>query len=146
MFRVLENTQSINPKLYIDSSSCKVIMSPFKRKVKMSPHVFRVISLLCRNYLSGGRSTYGGDNFESERNCKISDDNGIRWIESSNNKATTLLGLSKRQIIRLKNKVRRDNLMGIVHGNCGRTPKIAIDKETKEIILNPRLFLKVRYG
>ena len=54
----------------------------------------------------------------------------------SNNKAATLLGLSKRQIIRLKNKVRRDNLKGIVHGNCGRTPKIAIDKETKEIILN----------
>ncbi len=54
----------------------------------------------------------------------------------SNNKAATLLGLSKRQIIRLKHKVRRDNLMGIVHGNCGRTPKIAIDKETKEIILN----------
>src|SRR5581483_6592132 len=36
--------------------SCKVIMSPFKRKEKMSPHGFRVISLLCRNYLSGGRS------------------------------------------------------------------------------------------
>ena len=54
----------------------------------------------------------------------------------SNNKAATLLGLSKRQIIRLKNKVRRDNLMGIIHGNRGRTPKIAITKETKEIILN----------
>jgi transposase len=54
----------------------------------------------------------------------------------SNNKAATLLGLSKRQIIRLKNKVRRDNLLGIVHGNRGRTPKIAIDKGTKEIILN----------
>lgn len=56
--------------------------------------------------------------------------------KTSNNQAATLLGLSKRQIIRLKNKVRRDNLMGIVHGNRGRTPKIAVAKETKEIILN----------
>jgi len=56
--------------------------------------------------------------------------------KTSNNQAATLLGLSKRQIIRLKNKVRRDNLMGIIHGNRGRTPKIAIAKETKETILN----------
>lgn len=62
----------------------------------------------------------------------------------SNNKATTLLGLSKRQIIQLKNKVRRDNLMGIVRGNCGRTPKIAIAKEIKEIILN--LYLNTYNG
>jgi transposase InsO family protein len=62
----------------------------------------------------------------------------------SNNKAATLLGLSKRQIMRLKNKVRRDNLMGIVHGNCGRTPKIAIAKETKEIIIN--LYLNTYNG
>ena len=47
--------------------------------------------------------------------------------KTSNNKASTLLGLSKRQIIRLKKKVRRDNLMGIVHGNRGKTPKIAIN-------------------
>ncbi len=40
----------------------------------MSPHGFRVISLLYRNYLSGGRNTHGGDNFESERNYKISGD------------------------------------------------------------------------
>ncbi len=56
--------------------------------------------------------------------------------KTSNNQASALLGLSKRQIIRLKSKVRRDNLLGIVHGNRGRTPKIAIAKETKEIILN----------
>jgi transposase len=62
----------------------------------------------------------------------------------SNNKAATLLGLSKRQIIRLKNKVRRDNLMGIIHGNRGRTPKIAITKEIKEIILN--LYLNTYNG
>jgi len=62
----------------------------------------------------------------------------------SNNEAATLLGLSKRQIIRLKNRVRKDNLMGIVHGNRGRTPKIAIAKETKEVILN--LYLNTYNG
>jgi transposase len=56
--------------------------------------------------------------------------------KTSNNQAATLLGLSKRQIIRLKSKVRRENLLGIVHGNRGRTPKMAVAKETKEIILN----------
>jgi transposase len=64
--------------------------------------------------------------------------------KTSNNKAATLLGLSKRQIIRLKNKVRRDDLMGIVHGNRGRIPKIAITKETKEITLN--LYLNTYNG
>lgn len=54
----------------------------------------------------------------------------------SNNQASTLLGLSTRQIIRLKNKVRTHNLKGIVHGNRGKTPKIAIDKGTIETILN----------
>jgi hypothetical protein len=34
--------------------------------------------------------------------------------------------------------------MGIVHGNCGRTPKIAIAKEIKEIILN--LYLNTYNG
>jgi transposase len=62
----------------------------------------------------------------------------------SNNQASTLLGLSKRQIIRLKNKVRRDNLLGIVHGNRGKTPKIAIDKGTIETILN--LYLNTYSG
>ncbi len=62
----------------------------------------------------------------------------------SNNQAATLLGLSKRQIIRLKNKIRRDNLRGIVHGNRGRTPKIAVAKETKETILN--LYLNTYNG
>jgi hypothetical protein len=49
-------------------------MSPFKPKEKMSPHGFRVISLLCRNYPSGGRNIYGDENFESERNYKIPGD------------------------------------------------------------------------
>ena len=62
----------------------------------------------------------------------------------SNNQAATLLGLSTRQIIRLKSKVRGADLRGIVHGNRGRTPKIAVAKETKEMILN--LYLNTYNG
>jgi len=65
-------------------------------------------------------------------------------IKISNNQAATLLGLSTRQIIRLKSKVRGADLRGIVHGNRGRTPKIAVAKETKEMILN--LYLNTYNG
>src|SRR3990170_1669848 len=62
----------------------------------------------------------------------------------SNNQAATLLGLSTRQIIRLKSKVRGADLRGIVHGNRGKPPKTAIGKETKETILN--LYLNTYNG
>jgi transposase len=62
----------------------------------------------------------------------------------SNNQAASLLGLSKRQIIRLKNKVREVDLSGIVHGNRGKPPKTTIGKETKETILN--LYLNTYNG
>src|SRR3989337_198399 len=62
----------------------------------------------------------------------------------SNNQAASLLGLSTRQIIRLKSKVRGADLRGIVHGNRGRAPKIAVAKETKEMILN--LYLNTYNG
>jgi len=62
----------------------------------------------------------------------------------SNNQAASLLGLSKRQIIRLKNKVREADLRGIVHGNRGKPPKTTIRKETKETILN--LYLNTYNG
>ena len=62
----------------------------------------------------------------------------------SNNQAATLLGLSKRQIIRLKSKVRGAELRGIVHGNRGKPPKTTIGKETKETILN--LYLNTYNG
>jgi len=39
----------------------------------------------------------------------------------SNSKAATLLGISRRQVIRIKNKVRRFDFKGIVHGNRGRS-------------------------
>ncbi len=56
--------------------SYKVIMSLVKRKVKMSPRGFRVISAFNRNYPSGGRSTHGGDKFELQRGYKIPGDKG----------------------------------------------------------------------
>src|SRR3970282_511912 len=62
----------------------------------------------------------------------------------SNNQAATLLGVSTRQIIRLKNKVREVDLSGIVHGNRGKPPKTTIGKETKETILN--LYLNTYNG
>ena len=62
----------------------------------------------------------------------------------SNNQAATLLDLSKRQIIRLKNKVREADLSGIVHGNRGKPPKTTIGRETKETILN--LYLSTYNG
>src|SRR4030067_894440 len=62
----------------------------------------------------------------------------------SNNQAASLLGVSTRQIIRLKSKVRGADLRGIVHGNRGRAPKIAVAKETKEMILN--LYLNTYNG
>ena len=61
-------------------------MSLFKRKMKMSPppgfwgNFCLVLSQsqdLSRNYQSGGRNTYGGDNFESGRDYKIPGDKGL---------------------------------------------------------------------
>lgn len=56
--------------------------------------------------------------------------------EVLNNEAARLLGISRRQVIRIKNRVRRDDLKGIVHGNRGRKPKLAIRNEIKEMILS----------
>jgi len=53
----------------------------------------------------------------------------------SNREASRVLGISMRQVIRIKNKVRAD-IKGIVHGNRGRIPKVAIANGTKEQILN----------
>ncbi len=54
----------------------------------------------------------------------------------SNSEAAKVLGISRRQVIRIKNKVRRGGLKGIVHGNRGNRPKLAISNETKEMILS----------
>src|SRR3972149_3836323 len=62
----------------------------------------------------------------------------------SNNQAATLLGLSTRQIIRLKSRVRGADLRGIVHGNRGKPPNTTIGKETKATMLN--LYLNTYNG
>lgn len=47
-------------------------------------------------------------------------------------KATTLLGLSKRQIRRLKNRVKKDGPSGLIHGNRGKSSNNQIPK--KEVL------------
>jgi transposase len=62
----------------------------------------------------------------------------------SNSQAATLLNISRRQVIRIKKRVRRVDLQGIIHGNKGRRPKLAISNETKEMILS--LYQSSYYG
>jgi len=50
--------------------------------------------------------------------------------------AARLLNLSSRQIRRLKKKVKRDGLKGIIHGNKGKIPSIAILAPVKKTIGN----------
>jgi len=69
---------------------------------------------------------------------------GIIERKISNTEAAILLGISKRQVIRVKNKVRRVDLKGVVHGNRGRRPKLGISNETKEMILS--LYQNRYYG
>jgi transposase len=69
---------------------------------------------------------------------------GVIDRKLSNSEAATLLDISRRQVIRIKNKVRRVGLQGIVHGNRGKRPKLAIGDETKEMILS--LYQSRYYG
>jgi len=62
----------------------------------------------------------------------------------SNSEAAKLLGISRRQVIRIKNRVRRVDFKGVVHGNRGRKPQSTIPKETMELILN--LYLNTYNG
>jgi transposase InsO family protein len=62
----------------------------------------------------------------------------------SNSEAATLLDISRRQVIRIKNKVRRVDFKGIVHGNRGKRPKLAIGDKIKEMILS--LYQSQYYG
>lgn len=62
--------------------------------------------------------------------------NGTIQRRISNIEAARLLGISRRHVIRIKNKVKGIGLRGIVHGNRGKRPKLAISNETKEIILS----------
>jgi transposase InsO family protein len=69
---------------------------------------------------------------------------GVIDRKISNSEAATLLDISRRQVIRIKNKVRRADFKAIVHGNSGRRPKLAISNETKETILS--LYRSSYYG
>ncbi len=62
----------------------------------------------------------------------------------SNSEGARLLGISRRQVIRIKNKVRRVDFKGIVHGNRGKRPKLAIGDKIKEMILS--LYQSQYYG
>ena len=53
-----------------------------------------------------------------------------------NKEAARLLNLSVRQVIRLKKKLKRDGLKGVIHGNKGKIPSIAILAPVKKTILN----------
>ncbi|KRT65780.1 MAG: integrase catalytic subunit [Candidatus Dadabacteria bacterium CSP1-2] len=70
--------------------------------------------------------------------------NGTIERKISNTEAAILLGISKRQVIRVKNKIRRVDFNGVVHGNRGRRPKLGISNETKEMILS--LYQNRYYG
>jgi len=69
---------------------------------------------------------------------------GVIDRKISNSEAATLLDISRRQVIRIKNKVKRVDFKGIVHGNRGRRPKWAISDETKKTILS--LYQSSYYG
>lgn len=49
--------------------------------------------------------------------------------------AAEVLGLSERQVIRLKGRMKAEGVAGLAHKNRGRTPKHAVPKETKEKVV-----------
>ena len=52
--------------------------------------------------------------------------------------ASDALGISERQVKRLKKKVRENGATGLVHGNSGKTPSNKISDETRNTILSLR--------
>jgi transposase len=54
--------------------------------------------------------------------------------EMTNSEAAPLLGLSIRQVQRLKKKFKEEGHASLIHGNTGRKPVHAIDAEIKDII------------
>lgn len=53
----------------------------------------------------------------------------------TNRQAAEVLDLSKRQVIRLKERMKTEGVAGLAHKNRGRTPKHAVPKETKEKVV-----------
>lgn len=60
----------------------------------------------------------------------------------TNNQAAANLSLSKRQIIRLKKKVKEQGVKGVIHGNKGRQPAHAFSSEFKKHIIE---LAEIRY-
>lgn len=50
--------------------------------------------------------------------------------------AAELLGLSERQVLRLKKGVKTEGPAFIIHKNRGRKPKHAVSDQTKELIID----------
>ncbi|WP_406677547.1 ISNCY family transposase [Moorella sp. ACPs] len=53
----------------------------------------------------------------------------------TNRQAAEVLGLSERQVIRLKERMKAEGVAGLAHKNRGRTPKHAVPKDTKEKVV-----------
>ena len=61
----------------------------------------------------------------------------------TNSEGAGALGLSVRQLKRINKKVRRQGLVGIRHGNCGRPPVHAFPEKFKKHVIK---VVKRRYG
>ncbi|MDN5362386.1 MAG: hypothetical protein PWP70_1433 [Moorella sp. (in: firmicutes)] len=53
----------------------------------------------------------------------------------TNRQAAEVLGLTERQVIRLKERMKTEGAAGLAHKNRGRTPKHAVPKEAKEKVV-----------
>jgi len=58
--------------------------------------------------------------------------------ELSLGEAAEVLGLSKRQVRRLRRAVERQGAQGVVHGNTGRAPKHRLEEDVRERVLELR--------
>ena len=63
-----------------------------------------------------------------------------RFIHKSRQQAAELLGLSTRQITRLKKGVLTSGAKSMIHNNTGRKPAHAVSEETKEAVL--KIFIR----
>lgn len=62
----------------------------------------------------------------------------LGWLEGGRltaEAAATVLGLSRRQVLRLKGAYRREGIRAVVHGNSGRTAAHAVAATTREQVL-----------
>jgi hypothetical protein len=55
--------------------------------------------------------------------------------KTTNSEGAAALGLSVRQLKRIKRKVARDGVAGVRHGNCGRPPAHAFPEKFKKRVI-----------